>query len=131
MATPAGERTCVFVRASVRLGCVQRGVAVQRGTRQWNGSDDCKVAAWGTSRWLWLQDNHTFDAAAKQLSRGRWRIINWADDPGKTLGYVIQRVRNAWDIEGPTLKRRAVARGPDGAPAGLFALVLADCLSKR
>ncbi len=127
-ATPAGQRTCVFLEAH-RLGCVHPDSdAYPPGTRQWSGSAGCQVVAWGNSRWLWLQDNMSFDAAAKRLSSGRWRIIDW--DTKKTLGYVIWRAPNAWDIQGPNGKRRAVARGPDGAPAGLFTLVLTDCLSK-
>ena len=129
VATPAPKLTCVFL-GSHRLGCVHPDSNASPRTRQWSGRADCGVVAWGNSRWLWLQDNMTFDAAAKRVSPGRWRIIDWVDQPRKTLGYVIWRRRNAWDIEGPNGRRRAVARGPDGAPAGLFTLVLTDCLSK-
>jgi hypothetical protein len=86
VAGSAGQRTCVFLGAH-RLGCVHPDTDASRGTRQWSGRADCGVAAWGNSRWLWLQDNMTFDAAAKRVSPGRWRIIDW--DTKKTLGYVI------------------------------------------
>jgi len=129
LARPAAKPTCVFLGAH-RLGCVHPDSPAFPGTRQWSGNAGCGVVAWGNSRWLWLQDNMTFDAAAKRLSPGRWRIIDWVDQPKKTLGYVIWRGRNAWDIEGPNGRRRALARGPDGAPSGLFTLVLTDCLSK-
>jgi hypothetical protein len=129
IARAAPKPTCVFLGAQ-RLGCVHPDSAAFPGTRQWSGNAGCGVVAWGNSRWLWLQDNMTFDAAAKRVSPGRWRIIDWFDQPRKTLGYVIWRRRNAWDIDGPKGRRRAVARGPDGVPAGLFTLVLTDCLSK-
>jgi hypothetical protein len=127
VARPAGERTCVY-RGAKRVGCVYR--SLDRGKPEWLSNDSCNNWVWGNRRWLWLQESHTLVAAAKRLSPGRWRIIDSSYQLGATNGYVIWRGRNTWEIEGPKGRRAAVARGPDGPPAGLMVLEIgAECLS--
>lgn len=99
-------------------------------TSAWGINEGCGSWVWGNRSWLWYQENMTKVAAAKRLTGDYWRVLEWDETPVKTLGYVVRRGQESWDVQGPTRRRRAVARGPDGPPAGLIVLADTSCLPK-
>jgi hypothetical protein len=130
LGNPSVNRTCVF-RGSKKLGCVHpTGRGPWPHTSSWGVNEGCGSWVWGNRSWLWYQENMTKVAAAKRVNGDHWRVLDWEEAPVKTLGYVVRRGQESWDVQGPTGRRRAVARGPDGPPAGLIVLADTSCLPK-